>query len=199
MKSGGRLAILAVTVVGVVCGGSGCADPAVRPVESVRALKPDSGPRTPPGVRMLSDGPEVTEVGSIRSAADARAAVAARANRQNKPNGRAAQPSASESFAGALDRTSIPTMGIAGLVPNARRLAEYIAATYPGVQSIGGVRADPLPDHPTGHAIDIMVGSDMGLGDIVNADIQRQSGRFGVVYTLWRVANHYNHVHVTVS
>ena len=199
MNPGGRLALLSVTVVVSVLGGSGCAEPALRPVESVGAPEPDSGPRTQPGVRMLSDGPEVTEVGSIRSAADARAAVAARANRQDKPNGRAVQPSASESFAGALDRTSIPTMGIAGLVPNARRLAEYIAATYPGVQSIGGVRADPLPDHPSGHAIDIMIGSDMGLGDIVNADIQRQSGRFGVVYTLWRVANHYNHVHVTVS
>lgn len=94
---------------------------------------------------------------------------------------------------------SVPTVGMGGLVPNARLLAAYISATYPGVQAIGGVRADPLPDHPSGHAIDIMIGSDMGLGDAINADVQGQAGRFGVVYTLWRVANHYNHVHVTVS
>ena len=94
---------------------------------------------------------------------------------------------------------AIPTVGMNGLVPNARALAAYIIATYPGVQSIGGVRADPLPDHPSGHAIDIMIGSDMGLGDAINADVQSQAGRFGVAYTMWRVANHFNHVHVTVS
>ncbi len=94
---------------------------------------------------------------------------------------------------------AIPTMGMGGLVPNARALGAYILATYPGVQSIGGVRADSLPDHPSGHALDIMIGSDMGLGDAINADIQSQAGRFGVSYTMWRVASHFNHVHVTVS
>jgi hypothetical protein len=93
----------------------------------------------------------------------------------------------------------VPTVGMVGLVPNARALAAYVADNYPGVQAIGGVRADPLPDHPSGHAIDIMIGWNSGLGDAINADIQGQPGRFGVVYTLWRVANHYDHVHVTVS
>jgi hypothetical protein len=72
-------------------------------------------------------------------------------------------------------------------------------ANYPGVQSIGGVRADSRPDHPSGRAIDIMIGSDMGLGDAINADIQGKAGEFGVEYTMWRVADHFNHVHVTVS
>jgi peptidoglycan DL-endopeptidase CwlO len=94
---------------------------------------------------------------------------------------------------------AVPTVGMSGLVPNARTLAAYIIATYPGVQTIGGVRADALPDHPSGHAIDIMIGSDMGLGDVINADVQSQAARFGVKYTMWRVANHFNHVHVTVS
>lgn len=92
----------------------------------------------------------------------------------------------------------VPTVGMGGLVPNARALAAYVADRYPGVLAIGGVRADPFPDHPSGHAIDIMIGSDMGLGDAINADVQGQAGRFGVSYTLWRVANHFNHVHVTV-
>ncbi len=94
---------------------------------------------------------------------------------------------------------AIPTVGMSGLTPNARTLAAYIIATFPGVQSIGGVRADSLPDHPSGHAIDIMIGSDMALGDAINADVQSQAQRFGVSYTMWRVANHFNHVHVTVS
>lgn len=94
---------------------------------------------------------------------------------------------------------ALPTVGTNGLVPNARNLMHYIIETYPGVQSIGGVRADSRPDHPSGRALDIMIGSDMALGDTINADIQSQSDRFGVVYTMWRVASHYNHVHVTVS
>lgn len=82
-----------------------------------------------------------------------------------------------------------------GLVPNARMLAAYIMATYPGVRSIGGVRSDPRFDHPSGRAIDIMI----GLGDAINSDLQAQAGRFGISYTMWRVASHFDHVHVTVS
>lgn len=95
--------------------------------------------------------------------------------------------------------SAVPLVGMGGLCPNARALAAYITDTYPGVQSIGGVRPDSRPDHPSGHALDIMIGSNMGLGDAINADVQSQSGRFGVQYTMWRVANHFNHVHVTVA
>lgn len=93
---------------------------------------------------------------------------------------------------------AVPIVGGNGLCANAWSLAEYIRANYPGVLSIGGVRADPLPDHPSGHAVDIMVGN-LGLGDTIAADIRSQSGRFGVKYVLWRVPNHFNHVHVTVA
>nr|CRL79226.1 cell wall-associated hydrolase, invasion-associated protein [Mycolicibacterium malmesburyense] len=93
----------------------------------------------------------------------------------------------------------IPTVGMGGLVPNAKLLADHIMATYPGVDSIGGVRADSLPDHPSGRALDIMVGSDMGLGDTIHADLESQAGRFGIDYTMWRVAAHFDHIHVTVS
>ncbi len=86
-----------------------------------------------------------------------------------------------------------------GLCPNATNLVHYITATYPGVQSIGGVRADSHPDHPSGHAVDIMIGSNMALGDAINADVSSQAGRFGVEYTMWRVAYHFDHVHVTVA
>ena len=94
---------------------------------------------------------------------------------------------------------AVPTVGTNGLRPNAWSLAQYITANYPGVQSIGGVRPDSRPDHPSGHAIDIMIGSNTGLGDAINADVQGQSGRFGVQYTMWRVAGHFDHVHVTVA
>ena len=95
--------------------------------------------------------------------------------------------------------SAVPLVGMNGLCPNAQALMQYITANYPGVQSIGGVRPDSRPDHPSGHALDIMIGSNMGLGDAINADVQGQSGRFGVRYTMWRVADHFNHVHVTVA
>lgn len=92
---------------------------------------------------------------------------------------------------------AVPLVGGSGLCPNASALASYIMDTYPAVQSIGGVRADRLPDHPSGHAIDIMVGN-MGLGDSIAADVKSQTDRFGVKYVLWRVKDHFNHVHVSV-
>jgi len=93
---------------------------------------------------------------------------------------------------------AVPLVGSAGLCPNAWSLATYIQATYPGVASIGGVRQDRLPDHPSGHALDIMVGGNTALGNAINSDVRSQAGRFGVKYVLWQVPAHYDHVHVTV-
>lgn len=94
---------------------------------------------------------------------------------------------------------AVPETGMSGLCPNAVALKNYIVATYPGVTGIGGVRPDRLPDHPSGHALDIMIGSNLGLGDAIAADVRAQSARFGVRYLLWRVPSHFNHVHVTVN
>lgn len=93
---------------------------------------------------------------------------------------------------------AVPESGVNGLCPNAVALMNYIANTYPGVTAIGGVRPDRLPDHHSGHALDIMIGSNMSLGDTIAADVRSQSGRFGVKYVLWKVPQHWNHVHVTV-
>lgn len=161
-------------------------------------------------LRQVEQEAHAIEAASARSAADAKAAAdaaaAVRADLEKKQSQlktqvalvKASYAVLSPAMQAALGPgAAIPTVGMNGLVPNARALAAYIIATYPGVQSIGGVRADPLPDHPSGRAIDIMV-SDMGLGDVINADVQRQAARFGVAYTMWRVANHFNHVHITV-
>ena len=94
---------------------------------------------------------------------------------------------------------AFPIVGGNGLCPNAVALTQYIESTYPGVQSIGGVRQDRLPDHPSGHAVDIMIGSNMALGDQIVSDMQNEMGRFAIKYILWRVPSHFNHVHVTVA
>lgn len=94
---------------------------------------------------------------------------------------------------------AFPVVGGQGLVPNARAIVDYVQATYPGVQSIGGVRQDALPDHPSGRAVDIMVGGNTGLGNEIYTDLLSQRSRFNISYCLWRVANHYNHVHCSVA
>jgi len=174
------------------------------------------------GLRRVNQEAQSIAAASARSAAEARAAVdaavAVRDNIQNKqaelrtriaavnasyamlpPAQQAVSNAPSAEMMAALGPIGpIPSVGMGGLVPNAKSLAAYIMATYPGVQSIGGVRADALPDHPSGHAIDIMIGSNMGLGDAIRADLQNQAARFGISYTMWRVASHFDHVHVTV-
>ena len=162
--------------------------------------------------RQSAQEAQAIEVASATSAADAKAAAESaavvRADLQKKESALQSQVAQVKLQYGILSPAqqallgpgaAIPTVGMGGLVPDARALAAYIISTYPGVQSIGGVRADPIPDHPSGHAIDIMIGSDMALGDAINADVQSQAGRFNVRYTMWRVPSHFNHVHVTVD
>jgi hypothetical protein len=94
---------------------------------------------------------------------------------------------------------AVPIVGGGGLTPNAWALANYIQANYPGVQSIGGVRQDPWPDHPSGRAIDVMVGGNTALGNQIYADIMGNPGRFGISYALWQTSAHFDHIHFTVS
>lgn len=111
-----------------------------------------------------------------------------------------------------------PLIGAAGLTPHAATLARYIQLNYPGVVRIGGVRPDPLPDHPSGHAIDIIVGSNTMLGNQIQSDLMARAAQFSIRYLIWRetyrnpsgtvqfmadrgspTANHFDHVHVTVN
>ncbi|MCC9181124.1 hypothetical protein [Mycolicibacterium mageritense] len=98
---------------------------------------------------------------------------------------------------------------------------DYVRAHYPEVGQIGTVRADALPDHPTGHAADVMIpGWDTpegkALGDRIADDVLAHAAQLGVKYVIWQQtyrtpdgaaqrmpsrgnpnANHYTHVHVT--
>lgn len=109
-----------------------------------------------------------------------------------------------------------------GLRPNALTVLNAVRAAYPQITTIGGVRADSLPDHPSGRALDFHIpnygsGSGIALGDAIVAFLRRNAGSLGVTYIIWRqriyniggtshmlpnrggtTANHYDHVHVTV-
>ena len=106
-----------------------------------------------------------------------------------------------------------------GLTPDAIRLHRALCAKFPGVTAYGGVRADSLPEHPSGRALDAMVSSN-GLGQQVANWVRANAKELGVseiifaqrIWTVqrgsegWRSmsdrgsasANHYDHVHVTV-
>lgn len=99
----------------------------------------------------------------------------------------------------------------AGLQPNASQLFDVIAQEFPEVREIGGVRADPIPDHPSGRALDIMVGQNKELGDRINQYLRANYIGLGLDSTIWRdkwedfngnssmVAGHQDHIHAKVA
>ncbi|MCT1458737.1 SH3 domain-containing protein [Aestuariimicrobium sp. p3-SID1156] len=113
--------------------------------------------------------------------------------------------------------------GLAGLEPNARNIVNVIASKW-GLTTFYGVRADPLPDHPSGHAVDAMIpnyrsASQNALGWEIASYLRANARALGVQYVIWDqkiwniardkegwrsmadrggdTANHKDHVHVT--
>jgi peptidoglycan DL-endopeptidase CwlO len=102
-------------------------------------------------------------------------------------------------FAPAPDADATWNPDTSMLQPDTVDLLHYVNENYPEVPRIGGYRPDRIPDHPTGRALDIMTGGDMGLGDRIAADLREHQGELHIRYILWRVANHYDHVHACVD
>ena len=92
-------------------------------------------------------------------------------------------------------------------------LAELCDA-FPEIHEIGGVRPDPLPWHPNGLALDVIIpnpGTPAGiaLGNEIVAFAFKNAVRFGLQDAIWRGvyytpsgpkgygAGHFDHVHVT--
>ncbi|EIU63111.1 hypothetical protein MM1S1540310_3007 [Mycobacteroides abscessus subsp. bolletii 1S-154-0310] len=98
-----------------------------------------------------------------------------------------------------------------GLQPNANQLWDFIATNFPEVREIGGVRQDAISDHPSGRALDIMVGQNKELGDRINAALRANYIALGLDSTIWRdkwedfngnsstVAGHQDHIHAKVA
>lgn len=104
-----------------------------------------------------------------------------------------------------------------GLTKNSLGVLAAVKYSFPGMTSIGGVRADSMPDHPSGRALDFMT-SDRGYGDAIANMLISRAGELDIEYIIWRqrvwlpssgwksmsdrgsaTANHYDHVHVTVN
>ena len=103
-----------------------------------------------------------------------------------------------------------------GLTQNSMAVLAAVKYSFPGMTSIGGVRPDSMPDHPSGRALDFMT-SDRGYGDAIANMLISRAGELNIEYIIWRqrvwlpssgwktmedrgsaTANHYDHVHVTV-
>ena len=94
--------------------------------------------------------------------------------------------------------------------------ARAISAAFPEIDHIGGVRADSLPWHPNGLAIDVMIpnagsASGIALGNEIVRFVIKNAKRFGMQDAIWRGtyftpsgpagggAGHFDHVHVTTT
>ena len=116
-------------------------------------------------------------------------------------------------------RSSSLPVGVAseqGLQVRTILTARSISATFPEIHEIGGVQPDPLPWHPLGLALDVMIPNPdtphgIALGNQIVAYVLRNSDRFGIQDAIWRGVyytpggaqpgrvGHYDHVHVTTT
>lgn len=75
-----------------------------------------------------------------------------------------------------------------GLKTNAIRAGRAISLKFPEVSVIGGYRpVDPYPDHPSGRALDVMVGN-LALGDAIKDYLFANNSVFQMQYALWKQA-----------
>jgi hypothetical protein len=98
--------------------------------------------------------------------------------------------------------------------------ARVISVLFPQIKTIGGYRQDPLPWHPNGLAIDVMIPNyetpeGIELGNQIAGYALANAKRWGVLHVIWRqkyypgigpgswtpnygseTANHYDHVHI---
>jgi hypothetical protein len=101
--------------------------------------------------------------------------------------------------------------------------ARAISVMFPEIKTIGGYRQDPLPWHPNGLAIDVMIpnhNTDEGieLGNQIAGLALANAKRWGVLHVIWRqgyypgigapswtadygneTANHFDHVHIATN
>jgi hypothetical protein len=101
--------------------------------------------------------------------------------------------------------------------------ARVISVLFPQIKTIGGYRQDPLPWHPNGLAIDVMIPNfhtpeGIELGNQIAGFALANAKRWGVLHVIWRqkyypgigagswtadygneTANHYDHVHIATN
>jgi hypothetical protein len=132
----------------------------------------------------------------------------------------ASAPVAGQDFQFALPAGIAPENG---LQTHTIWVARAISVMFPEIKTIGGYRQDPLPWHPNGLAIDVMIPnyhSDEGvaLGNQIAGYALAMAKTWGVIHVIWRqgfypaqaapswtanygneTANHMDHVHIATD
>jgi hypothetical protein len=132
----------------------------------------------------------------------------------------ASAPVAGQDFQFALPAGIAPE---GGLQVHTIWVARAISVMFPEIKTIGGYRQDPLPWHPNGLAIDVMIPdhhSDAGiaLGNQIAGYALAMAKTWGVIHVIWRqgfypaqaapswtanygneTANHMDHVHIATD
>lgn len=123
---------------------------------------------------------------------------------------------------GAVSRTTVRSsvhVSTGGLSAHAVAVIAAVRANFPQISSIGTFRGGG-GDHGSGHACDIMT-SNVSLGTAIAEYMRAHARELGITYVIWRqhvwsvarssegwrlmpdrgstTANHYDHVHVSVS
>lgn len=112
--------------------------------------------------------------------------------------------------------------GLDSLLPNGKRIVRTVHSEFPQIKVMYGVRFDPIPDHPSGKAVDIMIpnyknNKELGwrIAEYMRANAKRLKIRYIIFdQKLWNIerdsagwrnmanrggdtANHKDHVHIT--
>lgn len=92
-----------------------------------------------------------------------------------------------------------------GLKPQSMAALSLIQSQFPDLKLISGFRAsDPYEWHPGGRGLDISPSDPFSpagkaRGDQVNAWLQANKEMLGIANTLWQVADHFDHIHVSLK
>jgi hypothetical protein len=132
----------------------------------------------------------------------------------------ASAPVSAADFQLALPRGLAPEQG---LQVHTIWVARAISVMFLEIKTIGGYRQDPLPWHPNGLAIDVMIPNyhspeGIELGNQIAGFALANAKRWGVLHVIWRqgfypgigapswtadygneTANHYDHVHIATD
>lgn len=132
----------------------------------------------------------------------------------------ASAPVDAQTFQLALPRGVAPE---GGLQVKTIWAARAISVLFPEITTIGGYRQDPLPWHPNGLAIDVMIPNfhtpeGIELGNQIAGIALANAERWGVLHVIWRrglypgigapswtadygseTANHFDHVHIATD
>jgi hypothetical protein len=127
------------------------------------------------------------------------------------PAGSAAAATTAGSTAYSAAMPTAQVSGASGLNPAASSLASAVSQAFPEIQTIGGVRQDAHPDHPSGRALDIMIpgGTTRGganpqgkaLGDQIWNSLMA-TGIVDPTGSLWQTdtgGDHFDHIHARIA